>query len=119
MTAPDALRDAVRAYLATLSAEELAPPCRATRDCANAAVALAASKADGRDIGVCEEHARDYSAVAPLPARVTTLRALAAMVAEPAAPAPCDCSECAGTHRVVGSMGHERPCDYCACVVTP
>lgn len=76
----DALRDAVRAYLAPLPAEELAPPCRAARDCAEAAVALAASKADGRDIGVCAEHARHYSAVAPLPPRVVTLRALAALV---------------------------------------
>ncbi len=36
--------------------------------------------------------------------------------APPAAPErACDCHACGGTHRVVNSMGRERPCDYCAC----
>ena len=36
--------------------------------------------------------------------------------APPIAPG-CDCSECAGTHVVVNSMGNERPCDYCGCTL--
>lgn len=83
MTAPDALRDAVRAYLATLPESEHSPACSIV-GCNLAATRYArwpASRlgpAGGRY--VCLVHAGGFDPTEPLPASVTTLRALAAMV---------------------------------------
>ncbi len=80
----DALRDAVRGYLATLPEYEVTPPCEILLACGQEAVgvvALGRSRVSpGGTRYVCAFHAVDYDPVAPLPPRVVTLRALAALV---------------------------------------
>ncbi len=80
----DALRDAVRAYLATLPAEELAPSCAAAVGCSAPATGIVrwGPSAEGRREGryLCHAHPVSGDHHAPLPARVVALRALAAMV---------------------------------------
>lgn len=79
-----ALRDAVRAYLATVPAGDYAPRCAAAAGCSALATGIVrwGPSAEGRREGryVCATHPVTGDHVAPLPARVVTLRALAAMV---------------------------------------
>jgi len=77
----DALRDAVRAYLATLPESERNPRCQVWHADGSACSAEPAGVAPATGRPVCAVFAARYH-TAPLPARVVTLRALAAMVRE-------------------------------------
>ena len=78
------LRDLVRAYLGTLRPREEGLACGGRPvgnvDCDGDVIGVAVPSYDGTTLGVCAECARDYVTIAPLPPRVVTLRALAALV---------------------------------------
>ncbi len=80
----DALRDAVRGYLATAGAEEVNPRCAAAIGCSAPATGIvrwgpsSAGTLSGRYL--CHAHPVTGDHHAPLPPRVVTLRALAALV---------------------------------------
>ena len=81
----DALRDAVRALIATVRPREVGLVCSeflpGGADCGCPdVVGIAVPGYESIVYGVCVEHARHYDTVAPLPPRVVTLRALAALV---------------------------------------
>lgn len=80
----DALRDAVRGYLATMGAEEVNPRCDAAIGCSAPATGIVrwGPSAEGRREGryLCHAHAVSGDHHASLPPRVVTLRALAALV---------------------------------------
>ncbi len=80
----DALRDAVRGYLATVGAEEVTPRCAAAVGCSAPATGIVrwGPSAEGRREGryLCHAHAVSGAHHASLPSRVVTLRVLAALV---------------------------------------
>ena len=81
----DALRDAVRALIATVRPREVGLVCSeflpGGADCGCPdVVGIAVPGYESIVYGVCVEHARHYDTVASLPSRVVTLRALAALV---------------------------------------
>ena len=80
----DALRDAVRGYLATVGAEEVTPRCAAAVGCSAPATGIVrwGPSAEGRREGryLCHAHAVSGDHHASLPPRVVALRALAALV---------------------------------------
>ncbi len=80
----DALRDAVRGYLATAGAEEVNPRCAAAIGCSAPATGIVrwGPSAEGRREGryLCHAHAVSGDHHASLPPRVVALRALAALV---------------------------------------
>ena len=80
----DALRDAVRGYLATVGAEEVNPRCAAASGCSAPATGIVrwGPSAEGRREGryLCHAHAVSGDHHASLPPRVVALRALAALV---------------------------------------
>lgn len=80
----DALRDAVRGYLATVGAEEVNPRCAAAIGCSAPATGIVrwGPSAEGRREGryLCHAHAVSGDHHASLPPRVVALRALAALV---------------------------------------
>lgn len=84
VTALDALRNAVRGYLATVGVEEVTPRCAAAVGCSAPATGIVrwGPSAEGRREGryLCHAHAVSGDHHAPLPPRVVTLRALAALV---------------------------------------
>ena len=80
----DALRDAVRGYLATVGVEEVTPRCAAAIGCSAPATGIVrwGPSAEGRREGryLCHAHAVSGDHHASLPPRVVALRALAALV---------------------------------------
>lgn len=80
----DALRDAVRGYLATVGVEEVTPRCAAAVGCSAPATGIVrwGPSAEGRREGryLCHAHAVSGDHHASLPPRVVALRALAALV---------------------------------------
>ena len=79
-----ALRDAVRAYLATVGDAEVTPRCAAAIGCSAPATGIVrwGPSAEGRREGryLCHAHAVSGDHHASLPPRVVALRALAALV---------------------------------------
>ena len=81
----DALRDAVRALIATVRPREVGLVCSeflpGGADCGCPdVVGIAVPGYESIVYGVCVEHARHYDTVASLPPRAVALRALAALV---------------------------------------
>ena len=76
----DALRDAVRGYLATLPESERIPTCASSHLDGSVCSVIPAAVAPGDGLPVCAEFVRRHSWTRALPPRVVALRALAALV---------------------------------------
>ena len=76
----DALRDAVRGYLATLPESERNPTCASSHLDGSVCSVIPAAVAPGDGLPVCAEFVRRHSWTRALPPRVVTLRVLAALV---------------------------------------